>query len=95
MAVTMFVRHNVNDFQSWKKVYDSIASLRQKMGVTGASVHRDTQEPNTVVIMHQFKDTQSAKAFGASEELKSAMTRAGVSGPPAFWFTEDVERTSF
>jgi quinol monooxygenase YgiN len=92
---TMFVRHTVNDYAKWKKVYDEFASVRKGKGVTGASVHRDANDPNTIIITHQFKDLNAAKAFADSEELKSAMASAGVSGRPEIWFAEDVEHTSF
>jgi quinol monooxygenase YgiN len=92
---TMFVRHQVNDYANWKRVYDGIASVRKEKGVTGASVYRDANDPNTIVVTHQFKDLNAAMAFAHSEDLKSAMAKAGVNGAPEFWFTEDIEHTSF
>ena len=64
-------------------------------GVTGASVHRDADDPNVITITHQFNDLNAATAFAGSEDLKSAMMKAGVAGPPDIWFTEDVEQTSY
>jgi quinol monooxygenase YgiN len=91
----MFVRHKVNDYGNWKGVYDEFASTRQEKGVTGASVHRDANDPNTIIVTHRFKDIKAATAFANSEELKSAMASAGVAGPPEIWFTEDMEQTSY
>jgi len=93
MSATMFVRHEVNDYDHWKSVYDSIADFRSDMGVTGASVHRDAQEPNIVVITHRFGSMDEAMAFANNEQLKAGMQEAGVAGPPEFWFAEDVEYT--
>jgi quinol monooxygenase YgiN len=92
--VTMFARHKVNDYSSWKRVYDEVAPVRKEKGVVSASVHRDVNAPNTVTIAHQFKILNEAKAFADSEQLKAAMARAGVNGPPEIWFTEDIEHTS-
>jgi len=92
---TMFARHKVNDYGIWKRVYDEFASVRQENGVTGASVHRDASDPNTIIITHQFNDVDAAMAFANSEELKSAMGKAGVAGPPEIWFSEDVEKTPY
>ncbi len=92
--VTMFIRHKVSKFDSWKKVYDEVGTLRKQMGVTAASVHCDGLDPNMVVVIHQFKDMKSATNFANSEELKAGMGRAGVIGQPEFWFTEDVEHTA-
>ena len=91
---TMFVRHTVDDYDGWKRVYDEIAALRKQKGVTAASVHRDASDPHALFITHQFENMGAAKAFANSEELKSAMAKAGVKGTPQFWFTEDVEHTA-
>ena len=89
--ITMFVKHKVGDFGKWKSVYDDFSSVRKEMGVSGASVHRETNNSNTIFVTHQFNNLNSATAFAESEELKSAMANAGVAGPPEIWFTEDVE----
>jgi quinol monooxygenase YgiN len=92
--VTMFVKHKVGDYGNWKRVYDSVQPLRREGGVTSASVHRDASDPSLIIITHQFKDLNAATAFANSEDLKSTMMKAGVIGPPEFWFGEDIERTS-
>ena len=92
---TMFVKHPVNDYASWKRVYDDFAQYRKENGVTGASVHRDVADPNMIIVTHQFGNVSQAQAFANSEDLKSTMEKAGVSGPPEIWFTEDVESTPY
>lgn len=91
--VTMFVRHKVNDYESWKSAYDEVGTLRRNVGVTGASVYRDTQNPDFVIITHQFNNLDTANGFAGSPELKAAMAKAGVAGPPEFWFGEEIEHT--
>jgi quinol monooxygenase YgiN len=91
----MFVRHTVSDYDAWKRVYDEFAPVRKEKGVTGASVHRDPEDANTLIITHQFADMDAARAFAGSEELKSAMANSGVTGPPEIWFGTDVERTPY
>lgn len=95
MAATMFVRHKVSDYRTWKPDYDGLGSVRKQKGVTAASVHRDPNDPNTIIVMHQFKDLDAATGFASSEELKSAMAKAGVTSPPEIWFSEDIEHTSY
>lgn len=92
---TLFVRHTVKDYGNWKRTYDEFASVRKANGVTGASVYRDANDANTLIITHQFKDLNSAKAFANSNDLKSAMANAGVSGHPEMWFGENVESTAY
>ncbi|KPK02778.1 MAG: cyclase [Anaerolineae bacterium SG8_19] len=92
---TTFVKHPVNDYASWKRVYDNLAQYRKEHGVTGASVHRDPKDPNMIIVTHQFGSLSDAQAFVNSEDLKGAMQEAGVSGPPEIWVTEDVESTPY
>jgi quinol monooxygenase YgiN len=93
--VTLFVRHTVNDYRTWKRVYDEFAPTRKEWGVTGASVYRDAEDPNTLIVIHHFRDLDDARAFVDSEDLHSAMANAGVKGQPAIWITEDIEETPY
>lgn len=95
MSTTLFAKHKVDDYGNWKRVYDDLAAIRKEKGVTGASVHRDANEPDVITVTHRFNDLNAATAFADSEELRTAMANAGVQGPPDIWFTEDVEETSY
>lgn len=63
-------------------------------GVTSASVHRDVNDPNMIVVTHRFGDAAAAVGFANSEALKAAMGKAGVISQPEFWFADDVEQTA-
>jgi len=93
--VTLFAKHAVNDYSTWKRGYDGLGPTRQAMGVSSASVHRDPNDANMITITHEFKDFNAAVAFANSAELQSAMMNAGVVGRPEIWFAEDVEHTPF
>ena len=95
MSTTLFAKHEVNDYDSWKRVYDDFAPTRKEMGVTGASVHRDANNPKVITVTHEFDNLQAAREFAGSEELKSAMANAGVAGRPDIWITEDAEHTDY
>jgi quinol monooxygenase YgiN len=87
---TLFVRQKLSDYQKWKRVYDGFDARRAEFGVTDASVYRDADDANTVIVTHSFKDTDTAKAFAGSQELRSAMEQAGIAGPPEIWFGEEI-----
>ena len=61
---TMFIKSKVNDYSQWKHIYDGFASLRKEKGVKGASVHRDANDPKTIIV------TNTATTFAKSDELK-------------------------
>jgi len=77
-GVRVFVHHEVADYEAWRKVYNTFGSMRRKMGVTAQAVYRSVEDPNVVVVTHDFASVEQAKAFASSEELKNAMQKAGV-----------------
>ena len=89
MAV-LFVRHTVADYTAWRKAYDDFDDQRSSLGVTGHGVFQLDGDPNDVTVYHEFSSMDAAKAFAGSEQLKEAMTKAGVQGMPDIWFTESA-----
>ena len=87
---TLFVRHTVSDFNSWKKAYDEFDATRRSMGVTSDGVYQADGAPNDVTIYHEFNSMDAAKAFAASPKLREAMHSGGVVGEPTVWFTQRV-----
>jgi hypothetical protein len=91
-GVRVFVQHEVNDYAAWRKAYNEFDKTRRKLGVTAQSVYQTADNPNNVIVTHDFKTLDKAKAFAASPELKAAMEKAGVKGAPQVWFTTEVKK---
>lgn len=81
MAVGV-VLHRVNDYDAWRKVYDSVAPLLTSFGVSQQSVHRMAGDPDNVLAIFYFPTVDDARAFFASADVHDAMQRAGVAGEP-------------
>lgn len=88
--VRMFIRHPVEDFESWKQVYDDFDDERQELGVTDDAVFQAVENPKDVTVWHDFEDLDSARSFARSDRLREAMEEAGVAGEPTVWFTESA-----
>ncbi len=84
--VRLFVRHNVSDYGAWRKVYDEFDDDRGAMGVRGHAVFQSVDDPNDVTVWHDFDSVDETRPFVESEDLRSAMQRAGVQGEPQIWF---------
>jgi len=82
MSATLFVRHTVADYDSWRTAYDAADSLRVKHGCTGEQVLRVPGDPNDVAATHDFPTTAQAEAFASDPELKAAMEHGGVTSAP-------------
>lgn len=87
---TMFVRHTVADYKAWRKVYDEFRTVQKANGVTAEAVYHALDNPNDIMVTHEFGSLDAAKAFLDSEDLKTAMKSAGVVGAPTIWFADQV-----
>ena len=89
MTLTI-VRHRVQDYAAWRKVYDEFGPVQRAGGVTEESVYQDSSDPNDVLVLHRFADRAAADAFLSSPDLREAMMRAGVVGQPRIEVFEDA-----
>ncbi|HKO09154.1 MAG TPA: cyclase [Alphaproteobacteria bacterium] len=88
--VRLFVRHEVADYTTWRRVYDKFDAERKAMGATARQVFQAAGDPNDVTAWHDFATLEKARSFASSEQLKEAMGRAGVRGKPEMWFAVEV-----
>lgn len=63
MTVSMFTRSKVKDFDIWKEMFDGGAEFVKQKGVIASRVLRDLDDPNLVIVYHEFADASTAKAF--------------------------------
>lgn len=95
MTTLLFVRHQVGNYDQWRRAYDDVGPVRSQYGVTGDEVFRgpeDRNDINDITVVHQFADLPSAQRFAESEELAAAMATAGVLGEPTTWFADPAKR---
>ena len=75
---TTFVLHTVADYDAWRQVYDGVAGLQARGGVTDQAVYQAADNPNSVLVMHEFGSAEEAHAFFENAELREAMGEGGV-----------------
>lgn len=86
----MLVQHKVKDYQEWKKVYDSALDLRKSNGEISDNIYRDASDPNSLTIIFRWDTLENAQKYSQSPELKEAMQKAGVEGPPKISFLKEA-----
>jgi len=86
----MLVQHKVKDIANWKKVYDSQAALRASSGELSDQIYRDISDQNKLTIIFKWSLLENAQKFAQSPELKAAMEKAGVEGPPTITFLNEA-----
>lgn len=86
--IRMFIRHDVEDYQQWRKAYDDFDEERRGMGVTGDSVFVGAGDDKDVTVWHDFDSLETALAFAGSDRLREVMAGAGVASQPQIWYTD-------
>ena len=87
---TVIVQHKVKDFAEWKKVFDSAIEMRKSGGELSAEVLRDASDPNNLTVINKWDSLENAQKFVHAPELKAAMEKAGVAGPPTVFFLNEA-----
>lgn len=88
---SMFIKHRVGDYATWKQAFDEHESARRGATITAHGLHRDHDDPNVVIVAFRATDMKRAQEFAQSDDLRTAMQQAGVQGPPEIWFADEVE----
>src|SRR5947207_6502838 len=86
MTTGMIIHHKVKDYNAWRTVYDGHEKSRTSAGITNGKVFRRAEDPNDLMVLQDVADEGKARSWTASEDLKSAMQKAGVLGAPTIRF---------
>lgn len=86
----LLVRHRVEDYDEWKRVFDDHADAREEYGSLGGVVGRVAGDPDEVVLVLEWDDVDRAREFADSATLQNAMREAGVVGTPEVTFLDET-----
>jgi len=85
---TVFVRHQVADYDVWKAGFDDHGSVRREHGLTDAGLYRSIDDPKVITIVLTTDDVARAQEFIASDDLRDKMSSLGVVSAPDIWITD-------
>jgi len=86
----VLVRHKVSDYTRWKEAFDSHLNTRKRAGETGFHLFHNVDDPREVVLLLDWTSAEEARRFMNSDELRTAMQKAGVEGAPEVHYLEDA-----
>ena len=88
MGAMIVVRHSVRDYGAWRPAYGGHEAARTAAGLTNGRVFRSAEDPNDLLLLFEMADRRRAEEFAASDDLRTAMQRAGVVGQPELRYAE-------
>ena len=86
----MIIRHKVKDYSAWRPAFDAHVEAQRAAGLSHPRVLRSADDASELVIIFDDMDTNRAKEFAASEDLKAKMMEAGVIDKPTIYFLESI-----
>ncbi|MGG6269022.1 putative quinol monooxygenase [Leptolyngbya sp. AN03gr2] len=87
MHYTLII-HEVEDYPSWKQIFDQAAMMRKQAGELSYQVLRDEHDPNKIVHFSAWTSTQNVRDFFESPELVAIREQAGVKSPEFIYFDQ-------
>ena len=88
--INVLVHHEVADYTAWKAAFDSGFDWRRKNGERGCRIFHSAENVNDLTLLFEWESLEKARAFIASDELKTRMASAGVKGSPRVDFLTEV-----
>ena len=88
----VLVRISVEDVATWMPVFEQATAIRKNSGSKGVQALTNVDSPNEVLIFGEYEDVEKARQMFQSQELRDAMQRAGVKGPPQLTFMNEILR---
>jgi quinol monooxygenase YgiN len=77
----VLIIHEVEDYESWKKIFDDASNIRREAGERAYQVLKYETNPNKVVHFSSWTSIDDAKRFFESPKLIRIRTEAGVKSP--------------
>ncbi len=76
----MLCKNRVEDFDRWRRVFDSHADAHRDAGLNLLHLLRDNTDPNMVVFLFRVDDLDRAQAFIQAPAASDAADTSGVIG---------------
>jgi quinol monooxygenase YgiN len=81
MMQYVLIIHEVEDYESWKQIFDNASDMRRAAGERSYQVLTYENNPNKVVHFSSWTSIDDAKQFFESPQLIRIRTEAGVKSP--------------
>jgi hypothetical protein len=77
MAYTM-VRFKVADYAAWKQSFSGATAIRQANGARGSMAFQGVNDPQEVVLLIDWENSETGMRFAQSAEVQELQRRGGV-----------------
>jgi hypothetical protein len=76
---TLFVRHTVKDYNTWRRAFDAFQKVAHKHPPKSGTVYQEADDPNDVTVTHDFDSVEAAQSFAQADEPSMTPKRGRIS----------------
>ena len=84
------IKARIADYDTYKKVYDGMTSMRKEWGCVSERAFRNSSNPSEVMVLLEWDDMRKCQEYTMSTDARDAMSRAGVQGTPEITFLNEA-----
>ena len=84
------IKARIADYDTYKKVYDGMTSVRKEWGCKSERAFRNSSNPSEVMVLLEWDDMRKCQEYTMSTDARDAMSRAGVQGTPEITFLNEA-----
>lgn len=90
--VWMMVVHDVEDYDTWRAIFDGGLSTRKSAGELHFEINRFPDDPNRILVIFQWDTAARARAFVDDPAVRNAMIAAGAISDPVVTIRKEKPR---
>jgi quinol monooxygenase YgiN len=92
---TVFMKHTIEDYDTWKAGFDDHASTREEYGSPeDYRLFREAENPNEIVMIAEWESAEAFQRFMEESDVKEKMGELGVISEPEVYILEETEATT-
>lgn len=84
----VLIIHEVEDYLTWKKIFDNASVIRKEAGEISYQVLKQVNNPNMIVHFSVWTSIEDARRFFESPKLVKIRQEAGVKAPDFIYLDE-------
>ena len=89
---TIFLKHTVEDYDSWKVGFDEHATTREEYGSPeDYHLFHEAGNPNEIVMVGEWESAEAFQRFMEESDVKEKMGELGVISEPEVYILEEIE----
>lgn len=87
----LLVKHTVENFDEWYEAFKKTDHISQTYGCVKASIWRESNYPNCVLVMFEFETEKQARAYMEDDEVVAAWQESNLSRPTRVEYFEKFD----